>query len=153
MISERTIVSCTVEPPKHMYVFACQNPVLNSLKWRCGRPCYRHVRSLFANWIVAHLSLSAIDYCCTDAPVFDCGNERAGTGIYFWKCSASFLWDQCDSQSFLVCCFCSLICWEVFYSVEIFGLQVLRVKCNYIASILIKGSLAAWEHWVHGEDI
>lgn len=147
MISEHTIVPCTVEPPKHMYVFACQNPVLKSLKWRCGRPCYWHVRSLFANWIVAHLSLSAIDYCCTAAPVFDCGNERVGTGIYFWKRSASFLWDQCDSQSFLLCCFCSLI------SVEIFGLQVLRVKSNYIASILIKGFLAAWEHWVQGEDI
>lgn len=41
--------------------------------------------------------------------------------------------------------FCSLICWEVFYSVEIFGVQALRVKCNYVASILIKGFLAAWE--------
>ena len=39
--------------------------------------------SLFANRIVARLCVSAIDYGCTAAPVFDCGNERVGLELEF----------------------------------------------------------------------
>lgn len=41
------------------------------------------MHSLFINLIVAHLYVYAIDYGCTAAPVFDCGNERVGLELEF----------------------------------------------------------------------
>jgi len=45
--------------------------------------CATDVCSLFANQIVAHLCVPAIDYSCTAAPVFDCGHERVGLELEF----------------------------------------------------------------------
>lgn len=150
------IVPCAVEPPKHMYVFACQSTVLNPLKWRRGRPCYWHVPSLFADGVGAHLPVSAVAYSCTAAPAVRWGDKGLGLEWEFLLGSAvpvfweirEVLW---DSQSFLDCSLCSLRFWEAFYSVEILVLLVLRVKCNDFASILLKGFLASWELWTRRE--
>lgn len=41
------------------------------------------MRSLFANRVVAHLCVSAIDCGCTAAPAFDCGYEMVGMELEF----------------------------------------------------------------------
>lgn len=145
------IVSCTVEPLKHMFGFACQSTVLNALKWRCGRPRYWHVRSLFASRVVAHLCVSCIDCGCTAAPVFDCGYEMVGMVLefYFWKGSTIFPWDWYDSHSFLVCCFLQFnLLGSIILCRNVHFFLVLQVKSNGSASILIKGSIASWEHLI-----